>query len=83
MNTEEKAQELYPNNKTFCGGVAQIARDAFINGARMQRDEMMKGVVEAEILLTPYPTICLDDCKDYDFKDGQKVHVIFVKEENK
>lgn len=38
MNTEEKAQELYPNNKTFCGGVAQIARDAFAKGARMQKE---------------------------------------------
>lgn len=38
MNTEEKANELYPNNKTFCGGVAQIARDAFAKGARMQKE---------------------------------------------
>lgn len=38
MNTEEKANELYPNNKTFCGGVAQIARDAFSKGARMQKE---------------------------------------------
>ena len=104
MNTEEKANELYPNNKTFCGGVAQIARDAFAKGARMQKEvddkelsekvsaayqlglsdkerQMMAGAVEGEILLTPYPTICLDDCKDYDFKDGQKVRIIIVKEE--
>lgn len=38
MNTEEKANEIYPNNKTFCGGVAQIARDAFAKGARMQKE---------------------------------------------
>lgn len=38
MKAEEKAQELYPNNSTFCGGVAQIARDAFIKGARMQKE---------------------------------------------
>jgi hypothetical protein len=38
MNTEEKANELYPNNKTFCGGVAHIARDAFAKGARMQKE---------------------------------------------
>ena len=104
MKTEEKANELYPNNKTFCGGVAQIARDAFAKGARMQKEvddkelsekvsaayqlglsdkerQMMAGAVEGEILLTPYPTICLDDCKDYDFKDGQKVRIIIVKEE--
>lgn len=35
---EKKAQELYPNNKTFCGGVAQIAREAFIKGARLQKE---------------------------------------------
>lgn len=28
----ERANELYPNGKTFCGGVASIARDAFIRG---------------------------------------------------
>ena len=31
---EELAQVLYPNSRTFCGGVAQIARDAFVNGYR-------------------------------------------------
>ena len=40
MKAEEKAQELYPNNSTFCGGVAQIARDAFAKGARMQKPVM-------------------------------------------
>lgn len=35
---EKKAQELYPNNKTFCGGVAQVAREAFAKGARMQKE---------------------------------------------
>ena len=35
---EKQAQELYPNNKTFCGGVAQIAREAFIKGARLQKE---------------------------------------------
>ena len=35
---EKQAQELYPNNKTFCGGVAQIAREAFVKGARLQKE---------------------------------------------
>ena len=35
---EKKAQELYPNNMTFCGGVAQVAREAFIKGARLQKE---------------------------------------------
>lgn len=104
MKAEEKAQELYPNNSTFCGGVAQIARDAFIKGARMQKEvddkelsekvsaayqlglsdrekQMMEVAVEGEFLYTPYPTIALDDCKDYNFKDNQKVRIIIVKEE--
>lgn len=38
MKPEERANELYPNNSTFCGGVAQIARDAFIKGARLQKE---------------------------------------------
>lgn len=50
-------------------------------GKKDIKEQMMKEAVEAEILLTPYPTICLDDCKDYDFKDGQKVRIIIVKED--
>lgn len=104
MKAEEKAQELYPNNSTFCGGVAQIARDAFAKGARMQKEvddkelsekvsaayqlgladkekQMMKEVVEGVFLNNPYPTICLDDCVDYDFKDNQEIRFIIIKEE--
>ena len=29
---EQRANELYPNDRAFCGGVASIARDAFIRG---------------------------------------------------
>ena len=57
------------------------ANRCFENGKQAMKEQMMKEAVEAEILLTPYPTICLDDCKDYDFKDGQKVRIIIVKEE--
>ena len=104
MKTEEKANELYPNNKTFCGGVAQIARDAFAKGARMQKEvddkelsekvsaayqlgladkekQMMAGAVVGVFLNNPYPTICLDDCVDYDFKDNKEIRFIIVKEE--
>ena len=28
----DRANELYPNSKSFCGGVASIARDAYIKG---------------------------------------------------
>ena len=30
----DRANELYPNSKSFCGGVASIARDAYIKGCR-------------------------------------------------
>ena len=30
----ERANELYPNSKSFCGGVASIARDAYIKGVQ-------------------------------------------------
>ena len=31
---EQRANELYPNDRAFCGGVASIARDAYIKGCR-------------------------------------------------
>lgn len=52
-----------------------------LDAAQRAKEQMMREAVEAEVLLTPYPTICLDDCKDYDFKDGQKVRIIIVKED--
>lgn len=29
---EQRANELFPNDRTFCGGVASIARDAYVKG---------------------------------------------------
>ena len=57
--------------------------DGVEEGKKAMREQMMKDAVEGEILLTPYPTICLDDCKDYDFKGNQKVRIIIVKEDEK
>lgn len=31
---EQRANELYPNDRAFCGGVASIARDAYLKGCR-------------------------------------------------
>ena len=31
---EALAAERYPNTRTYCGGVSQIAREAFVNGYR-------------------------------------------------
>lgn len=50
MKPEERANELYPNNSTFCGGVASIARQAFIKGwEEVEREllPMLKELTEA------------------------------------
>lgn len=50
MKPEERANELYPNNSTFCGGVASIARQAFVKGwEEVEREllPMLKELTEA------------------------------------
>ena len=50
MKPEERANELYPNNSTFCGGVAQIARQAYVKGwEEVEREllPMLKEITEA------------------------------------
>ena len=56
--------------------------DGITIGMTKQKEQMMKEAVEGEVFFNPYPTICLDDCKDYDFKDGDKVRVIIIKKED-
>lgn len=51
---------------------------AFIAGAKWDKEQMLKEAVEGEFLYTPYPTIELDDSKDYNFKDFDKVRVIVL-----
>jgi hypothetical protein len=51
---------------------------AHLQGAEQMKEQMMKEAVEGEVMLNPYPTICLDDCKDYDFKDGDEVRIIII-----
>ena len=55
----------------------------FNKGVAEGKRLMMEEAVEGEFLYTPYPTIALDDCKDYNFKDNQKVRIIIVKEDEK
>ena len=43
------------------------------------KEQMLKEAVEGVFLNTPYPTICLDDCKDYNFKDNQEIRIIIVR----
>ena len=45
------------------------------------KEQMLKEAVEGVFLNTPHPTICLDDCKDYNFKDNQEIRIIIVKED--
>lgn len=50
MKPEERANEIYPNNSTFCGGVASIARQAFVKGwEEVEREllPMLKELTEA------------------------------------
>lgn len=54
----------------------------FIAGAKWDREQMLKEAVEGEVVLNPFPTIFLDDCEDYDFKDNDKVRIIIVKEDS-
>ena len=37
---QERADELYPNNRTFCGGVASIAREAYVKGSREMAEHL-------------------------------------------
>ncbi len=54
---------------------------AYQLGLADKEKQMLKEAVEGEFCNTPFPTICLDDCKDYNFKDNQKVRIIIVKED--
>jgi len=50
MKAEVRANEIYPNNTTFCGGVAQIARQAYVKGwEEVEREllPMLKELTEA------------------------------------
>lgn len=39
---EQRANELYPNDRAFCGGVASIARDAYIKGCEETKVELLR-----------------------------------------
>ena len=54
-----------------------------LDAAQRAQDQMMKDAEEGLFQNTPFPTICLDDCKDHNFKDNQKVRIIIVKEDEK
>lgn len=41
---EQRANELYPNDRAFCGGVASIARDAYLKGCQETRDAFVADI---------------------------------------
>ena len=45
----ERANDLYPNSKSLCGGVASIARDAFTNGWK-EALEIVKSEIKRRFL---------------------------------
>ncbi len=73
----ELATKAFPNDIEF--------RTAYMlglnEGYELHKEQMMKEAVEGEFWNTPFPTICLVDCKNYNFKDNQKVKIIIVKED--
>ena len=63
---------------------APLPEDAvlFNKGVEEGKRLMMEEAEEGEVILNPYPIICLDDCKNYDFKDGDKVRIIILPKED-
>lgn len=49
---------------------------------KAEMDKMLKDAVEGLFQNTPFPTIYLDDCKNYDFKEGDKVRIIVLPKED-
>lgn len=74
MMDKGKWKGKYPISEMGFGVVAR-------HFAKWQKERMMKEAVEGEFLYTPYPTIALDDWKDYNFTDFDKVRIIIVKED--
>ena len=76
MNIEEFVNDYLQEHRH---DVLLSPYNGLIDFANAFKNKMMEDAVEGEFLYTPYPTIALDDCKDYNFKDNQKVRVIIVK----
>lgn len=53
-----------------------------LDAAQRAKEQMMSGAVEGVFQNTPFPTICLDDCKNYDFKEGDTIRVIVLPKED-
>lgn len=56
--------------------------NGLVEFAKALQEKLMDDAVDGEFLYTPYPTIALDDWKDYNFTDFDKVLVIICKKED-
>ena len=88
---EQRANELYPNDRAFCGGVASIARDAYIRGCqdtiRELHDSGVRGCAivlgEKHSFVKESSPDSLDKYLRERFKWGDRVRIIIIKEEKK
>lgn len=60
---EQRAQELYPNNRSFCGGVAQIAREAYVKGCEETREELEPTIEAARLIYEAWNGGTMDDVR--------------------
>ena len=85
----ERANDLYPNNKTFSGDVVSIARDAYIRGCQDTMKELHNSGVrgcayvfgENKSYVKESSPDSLDKYLRERFKWGDRVRIIIIKEE--
>lgn len=65
-----------------CHDVLLNPYNGLVKFAKAFQKKLMDDAVDGEFLYTPYPTIELDDWKDYNFTDFDKVRVIICKKED-
>lgn len=78
-------EELHKEGCTYefdWDDITETIREVGSYFAKWQKEQMMSEAVEGLFWNTPFPTICLDDCKDYNFKDNQKLRIIIIKEDS-
>lgn len=79
-NIEPKIELIHTTDTTPVDGkeLLYVSDKSYKIGWRDCKEQMLKDAVEGMFQNTPFPTICLDDCKDYNFKDDQKVRIIVL-----
>ena len=82
MNIEEAADKYEKEHTGIYPEVGQTSiRDAFIDGAEWQKEQMMKRMIEGKIiyLLNGDAAINIGDTEEYNL--GDKVKLIIIKED--